>query len=96
MNKKEILFGIIVALLLGGLISLFASSWPDGLERVAEDKEFLEKAEVQPLVASPIPDYSWPGLKNEKIAASLAGVIGVLIMFVLGQTIGNLLKKKGR
>lgn len=93
MNKKEILFGLMVAIFLALLISPFASPWPDGLEKVAEDKGFLEKAEVQPILTSPIPDYVWPGIENERLATSVAGIIGTLFVFSIGYGIAVLLKK---
>lgn len=95
MNKKDMLFGLFAALFLALALSPFASSFPDGLERVAEDKGFLEKGEVDPVVASPVPDYSWPGIKSEKLATSAAGVMGTLLVFGAAYGFGALLKKKG-
>jgi cobalt/nickel transport protein len=93
MNKRNIIFGLLAALLLAILISPFASSWPDGLEKVAEDKGFLEKSEVVPPVTSPIPDYTWPGIESEKMATSFAGIIGTLMVFGMGYGVAALLKK---
>lgn len=94
MKKKEIIIGIIVSLFLAGLISIFASPWPDGLEKVAEDKGFLEKGEVEPPIKSPIPDYVFPGVKNEKVATSIAGILGTVVVFVLGYGVSVLIKRK--
>jgi cobalt/nickel transport protein len=94
MNKKDILFGLFAALLLAILISPFASSFPDGLERVAEDKGFLEKGEIQPAMVSPVPDYAWPGIKNEKLATSAAGIMGTLIVFGAAYGFAALIKRK--
>ena len=92
MGKKEIFFGLAAAILLAVLISPFASSHPDGLEKVAQKKGFLEKGEVVPVLVSPMPDYAWPGIKNEKAATSLAGIAGTLLVFCLGCSIALLLK----
>lgn len=94
MGKKEIIFGLAVALLLGIAISPFASSSPDGLEKVAEDKGFLEKGEGEAIFASPIPDYAWPGIKNEKMATSWAGAAGTLIVFVVTYGVAALVRKR--
>jgi cobalt/nickel transport protein len=94
MNKKDILFGLFAALLLAILISPFASSFPDGLERVAEDKGFLEKGEIQPAMVSPVPDYAWPGIKSEKMATSAAGIMGTLIVFGAAYGFAALIKRK--
>jgi cobalt/nickel transport protein len=85
----------LLAALVALFLSPFASSWPDGLERVAEDTGFLQKAEeVEPLVSSPLPDYVFPGLTNEKVATSLAGIIGTLLMFALGYGVAMGLKRR--
>ncbi len=81
MDKRFYLIFLLIAVLLALVISPFASSFPDGLERVAEDRGFLEKGEVEPAVKSPIPDYLMPGIKDERLATSIAGVIGTLLVF---------------
>ncbi len=94
MTKKEVIAGLIIALVLGVFISGFASSWPDGLEKVAEDKGFLEKTDAEPTFPSPIPDYAWPGIKNEKAATGLAGAAGTLLTFGVMYGLAVLVKEK--
>jgi cobalt/nickel transport protein len=74
------------------VFSFLASSFPDGLERVAEDKGFLKKATVS--LRSPIADYAFPGIKNKKLAGSIAGITGVLVMFWLGLSLAKLLRDR--
>lgn len=93
MRKKDILIGLALAVLIAVLVAPFSSPWPDGLERVAQDQGFLEKGAVSPLVASPIPDYSFPGYQNKILAASFAGLVGTLVMFGIGCGIAALIKK---
>ncbi len=94
MNKKDIVIGLAIALFIAGIISIFASSWPDGLEKVAEKLNFLEKGEGEPALTSPVPDYAMPGVKNEKLATSVAGVIGTLIVFGFSYGIAMLIKQR--
>jgi len=94
MNKKDIITGFVIALVLAGVISIFASSWPDGLEKVAEKLNFLEKGEGEPALTSPIPDYAMPGVGNEKLATSVAGIIGTLIVFGFSYGIAMLIKQR--
>jgi cobalt/nickel transport protein len=54
MNKKDILIGLSVALILAGVASRFASPSPDGLERIAQDKGFSGKREGKPATVSPV------------------------------------------
>jgi len=79
--KKGIWVGLIIALLVAAFLSPFASSSPDGLERVAEDKGFLEKGEGKEVLESPIPDYVIPGIPNETVAGSAAGILGTFLTF---------------
>jgi cobalt/nickel transport protein len=96
-HTRWIWIGLAVALAVGALLSMFASPHPDGLERVAEDKGFLGRAVERPLLRSPIPDYLFPGIENERLATGLAGFLGTLVLFALGWLIGRLATRaKGR
>ena len=63
------------------LLAPLASGSPDGLERVAEDSGFIERAQGAPYAI--IADYVVPGIQNEALATILAGVIGVTVVYVL-------------
>ncbi|AQS59980.1 PDGLE domain-containing protein [Desulforamulus ferrireducens] len=94
--SKKIWFGLAISLLVAALLSPFASPLPDGLERVAEDHSFLQIAEGQEVISSPIPDYLIPGLQNEMLATALAGVVGVLTTYVGLTLLLKLLVKQGK
>ena len=81
---------VVICLVVGGVLSLVASQHPDGLERVAEDKGFAEKAEESSFEI--MPDYSIPGITSS-LSTSLAGVLGVLIMIGVVYSVGRILKK---
>jgi hypothetical protein len=72
----------IAAAVIVALFSPLASSHPDGLERVAEDKEFINTAEDPPYEI--IPDYTFPGVDNEDLATILSGLVGIGIVAALG------------
>ncbi len=92
--KKIILTGLFLAVAIAIFLAPFTSPHPDGLEKVAEDKEFLHKGESIDLFNAPIPDYEMPGVKQEKIAVSLAGIIGTLVTFSAAFGIGYLMKTR--
>ena len=94
MKKKDMLWGLFVALAVALFLSPFASSWPDGLEWVAEGHGFLGKGEGIPVLASPLPDYIFPGIPNDMLATSLAGILCTLIVFGLGYGVACLLKRR--
>ncbi|SHF35198.1 cobalt/nickel transport protein [Desulfofundulus australicus DSM 11792] len=81
MNKKNLLWGLLVALAVAAFLSPFASPSPDGLERVAEDKGFLHLAEGKELIHALMPDYVFPGVASGGLATSLAGLVGTLLVF---------------
>lgn len=90
-----VFISLIIALILAILISPFASPWPDGLEKVAEDKGFIKEAlEEGVWKYSPIPDYAFPGVGSEVIATALAGLIGTLITITIGWLIGKFIVVK--
>ncbi len=75
-------FGLIVSLGLAIFVAPFACPWPDGLEAVAEKLGF-EHAAREPLLPSPVPDYTMPGLSSPAIATAAAGAVGALAVFGL-------------
>ena len=76
--------GIVAALIIAVFISPFASSHPDGLEKVAENFGFLEKAQntVSDKVFL-IPGYTFGAVDNPLWQGALAGLFGVLIVLVI-------------
>lgn len=70
--------GLVVALAIA-LASPLASTFPDGLEWVAEQQGFLHIAQSAPYQI--IPDYALPGIANKELATILAGIVGVLLVF---------------
>ena len=97
-KHKEIWIGMLIALLVVVLLSPLASSSPDGLEKVAEDLAFLDKAEGREVISSPLPDYAVPGMENTVLSGILAGITGTLLTFgavlVLTKTIASSGKNK--
>lgn len=83
--KKSIKFSfgipLITATIVGLILSPFASSYPDGLEWAAEKYEFLHEA--APTLITPLSDYAIPIIENEIISTGLAGLLGVMITFLL-------------
>lgn len=74
---------LIIVLILAAIVSQFASSDPDGLEKVAENLGFGDVASPEAVIGSPLPDYTIPALGNCGLSTSLAGIIGVLICLFL-------------
>jgi cobalt/nickel transport system permease protein len=77
-NKIIIIAGGALALLLV-ILSPLASTYPDGLEWVAEQQGFLDSA--QGMLYEFLPDYTLPGITNPVLTTIAAGVIGIIIVF---------------
>ena len=90
MTKKGYVALVLVGLGIALLIALFsplASSSPDGLERVAEDKAFIDRGEENPPYKL-IADYAFPWVDNEDAATILGGVVGVVVVAGLVLALG--------
>ncbi len=85
--------GLAIAALVVVILAPLASSHPDGLERVAEDKEFLDTAEGSHWEW--LPDYTIPGLSGDT-STVLAGLVGVAIVFALMVVAGRVLSRRSQ
>jgi hypothetical protein len=88
------LFTILALALAVGLaaaVSPYASSSPDGLEKVAGDEAFLDQAVQKD---SPAPDYAFPGVGDARVATGLAGFAGTLVVFGFGYGIAVLARRR--
>ena len=77
-NRKFIIAGLLISALLAGGASFYASSSPDGLEKVAEEIGFIDKAKDHANAESALADYSVKGVENARLSTGAAGIIGVL------------------
>ena len=84
--------GLAIAALVVVILAPLASADPDGLERVAEDQGFIEKAEN--FVSGLLGDYAIPGVDNEWLSTVLAGLIGIAIVVVLMLLIGRVVARR--
>jgi hypothetical protein len=88
--------GVVVTLLLAGVISSFASSEPDGLERVAIDEGFADTADEHAFAKGPMADYSTRGVGDERLSTGVAGVVGVGVTFVIAAGCVALIRRARR
>ncbi|MBB2182831.1 PDGLE domain-containing protein [Lachnospiraceae bacterium MD1] len=98
-NKVIIIF-LLASLLIGGGLSLYASTKPDGLEwsieKVTEQTELVSKGEIHAATekvqeaTSIMPDYSFSSeeMSDSPIGTSLSGIIGGLITLIMAVSIG--------
>lgn len=96
-NLAFLLFGLGTSLLIAVFASPFASSNPDGLDRVSQDLKFEHKA-AEDTPAQNLPfarvfdEYALKGVP-ETVATPMAGLVGTLATFGLAWGIGKLMIK---
>lgn len=86
------LVGLAIALGMA-LLSPLASSYPDGLEWVAEQSGFIETALDAPYQI--IPDYTFPGIDSPEAATIAAGIVGTLLVGGVAFLIARSRARKG-
>ncbi|CAB4559042.1 MAG: hypothetical protein F2554_00145 [Actinobacteria bacterium] len=96
LQNKFLRAGLLVSLAIAGVLSYYASSQPDGLEKVAEDKGFLDTAKDSVNAGTPLADYGITGLENERLSVGLSGIIGVIVTLIVAFAIFKTLAKKGK
>jgi hypothetical protein len=99
-RRSDVLIGggMALALILAVFISPFASSYPDGLEKMAEDNDFIEQAASEDQAVwwhSIFPDYSVQKVERESVATGLAGFAGTVLVFVIGFVVIKLAQQRG-
>jgi cobalt/nickel transport protein len=110
MNKRVggfLLGGLLVALILAGVVSNFASSSPDGLDSAAREgctfdadgnitggTCMAQKEREHQTKDSPLADYGIKGIDNPYLSTGLSGVAGVLITFGIGAGVFWLVRRR--
>ena len=83
-SKKLVVVGLIVSIVIAGFLSFYASSHPDGLEKVSAEQGLDVTAVDSANADSALADYGVAGVENERASAFLGGVIGVAITGLAG------------
>lgn len=73
--------GVLVALLLAGVVSIYASGSPDGLTKVSEDHGFADTEESRDALLG---DYG-----------SVTGVVGVLVVLAVAGGVTYAVRRRG-
>lgn len=83
-SKKLLVVGLLLSIVIAGFLSFYASSHPDGLEKVSADQGLDVTAVDSANSDSALADYGVVGVENERASAFLGGVIGVAITGLAG------------
>jgi hypothetical protein len=97
--KRNVVFvvvGLIVAATLATVASRWASSEPDGLNKVAEEQGFASTEEGHALDDGPVAGYEVDGVENEGLSKALSGLLGVAVTFAVGAGLFALMRARRR
>ena len=82
MRRSAALAGVVLSVAVAVVVaaSMFGSSEPDGLERVAADEGFAAAADVHALADQPLADYGG----DDTGSTIAAGLVGIALTLALG------------
>jgi hypothetical protein len=85
---------LLAALLLAGVASFYASSSPDGLNRVAQDKGFSSAERSHPASDGALAGYDTTAVEDGRLSRGVAGTAGVLVVLVLAGGLTFVLRRR--
>ncbi|HEY7717523.1 MAG TPA: PDGLE domain-containing protein, partial [Pedococcus sp.] len=71
---------LLLALVLAGVVSYYASASPDGLNRVAGELGLASAERPSAAGNGPLAGYEVAGLDHPRLSGGLAGVLGCLVV----------------
>ncbi|MGH2754496.1 MAG: PDGLE domain-containing protein [Actinomycetota bacterium] len=95
-TRSFVIAGLLVVVALVAFVAPWASSEPDGLERVAQDQGFADTEEDHALEDGPVAGYEVDDVENEGFGTALSGLLGVAVTFALGSALFALVRRGGR
>lgn len=82
--KRLFIGGALLAVLLAAVLSFYASSQPDGLNKVAEDHGIATTEQDSAAAGSPLAGYNLSGVSNERFGNAAAGLAGLAVTAAAG------------
>ena len=94
-RTRPVAFGLLIAsVILAGVLSYFASSKPDGLEKVASDHGISAAERPHDNEESPLAGYQTAGIDGSWVSGGVAGVLGVVAVGAAGTGLFMLLRPR--
>ena len=92
--KRLLIAGGLLAIVLAAVVSFYASSQPDGMNKVAADHGIASQEQKSATSGSPLAGYSVAGVQNDRISSAAAGLAGLAATALIG--FGGFYLLKGR
>lgn len=93
-TRTLVITGVVVAFLLAGFVSYYASGNPDGLEYVAGEKGFDDTAKEHGAADSPMADYATKGVDDSRLSGAVAGITGTVLVLVVAGGVAYLVRRR--
>jgi len=94
-STRAFTFGALaIALIVACVVSIWASSSPDGLEFVAQSTGFLGAAHDSATAGSPFAGYGTVFVDNPWLSVAVAGAVGCAVTFGLAWLVGRAAKRR--
>jgi hypothetical protein len=94
-TRALLVVGLVVALLLAGVVSFYASGSPDGLNRVAQDEGFSSTEREHAGKDGPLAGYQTRSVEDGRLGTGLAGVTGALVVLVVTGGLAFAVRRRG-
>lgn len=92
--RRLLIAGGVLAVLLAAVVSFYASSQPDGLNRVAQDHGIAASEQDSVTSGSVFADYAVTGLDNDRASSAVAGLAGAAVTAVVGFGLFHVLRMR--
>jgi len=86
---------LLVALLVAGFGSYYASAHPDGLSFVAEKTGFSDQEKSSGTSDGPLAGYRTKGIDDARLSGGVAGVAGCLLVLTLAGGLAWAVRRRG-
>jgi cobalt/nickel transport protein len=93
-TRLVVAVGLLAALLLAGVVSHYASSDPDGLNKVAQDKGFAAAQKDHRAGDGPFAGYETQGVGDSRFSGGLAGVVGCVVVLTLAGGVAYAVRRR--
>jgi cobalt/nickel transport protein len=93
-RRTFLALGLLVALLIAGFASYYASSHPDGLNFVAEKTGFIDREQPSATSDGLFAGYQTSGIADDRLSGGVAGVAGALLVLAIGSGLFWLLRRR--
>lgn len=82
--RRLFIAGGLLAVVLAAIVSYYASSQPDGLNKVAADQGIAAQEKQSATSGSPLAGYSLSGVSNDRLSNAGAGLVGIAVTGAVG------------